>query len=759
MNSDVSSIKAEESICLMKCIKFATNLLKSNLLLKAFSNDYLFSQLLIQSLDKPMSSETEYNIVQVIIGTISHIDLDSISKIVSILSSKGSHNNLLHLSEYVRVPLNPESYLNILKSCLNALCPQKARDVINFMIQEKIIISESHMSLAIEVCSKSGNMDECFELIKQMEEISLLPNAEIYYIIIRGYAKLKDIDNAFSVFKELTEKGMYINGALCLNSILENCIKSERPEIAIQIFEYHLKTEGASSSLDIISFSTMVKAYSKYCNLNNINNIEDLEPKMKSLNITPDEVYYNTLLDAYSKSFNLEMALQVFHNMSSKCVKPSVVTYNSLIDAYVRNNASEKAWNVLDEMKKDGIDPDNFTYSTLIKSIKEESQASDLEKAFKLLEYIKSEGKVKPDEILYNVLLDACISVKKLDKAIQLIEIMKKPENSVKPDVISFNTIIKGCGHSKNMKLAFDVFEDMRKQNISPNDVTYNSLIDVCVRCSNISRAWALLNEMESNGLMPDNYSYSTIIKGLKKDNSNPDSYLELEKAFDLLKSMKDKGRIKPDEILYNCLMDACIRFGNSQKAEDLFNEMINSEIKASSVTYGILIKSYGLNNKLDKSFETFEKMKELNYVPNAVTYGCLIDACIKNNRVDKAIDVFESMNKDKIKPNTIIYTTLIKGFSKTQQLDKALNIFELMKADPKSTPNNVTFNSLLDCCVKCDYSMQKTNKIFIEMQEMGINPDLITYSTLIKGYCKDGSINKALSLLEQMKSRGISLD
>ena len=94
--------------------------------------------------------------------------------------------------------------------------------------------------------------------------------------------------------------------------------------------------------------------------------------------------------------------------------------------------------------------------------------------------------------------------------------------------------------------------------------------------------------------------------------------------------------------------------------------------------------------------------MKEQNLTPNDVTFGCLLDACIKNGRLEKALDVFHNMKKDKVRMNPIIYTTLIKGHSKNYNLDEALKLYEEMKMNPDISPNNVTYNSLIDCCVRC---------------------------------------------------------
>ena len=121
-------------------------------------------------------------------------------------------------------------------------------------------------------------------------------------------------------------------------------------------------------------------------------------------------------------------------------------------------------------------------------------------------------------------------------------------------------------------------------------------------------------------------------------------------------------------------------------------------------------------------------------------------------------MEVFESMKKDGVPLNTIIYTTIIKGHAKAYKLDKALEIYHIMKMDQKNQPNNVTFNSLMDCCIRCN-NLYEAAKIFGEMKASSSKPDLITYSTLIKGYCKEKNIERALMMLDEMENSGIKAD
>jgi pentatricopeptide repeat domain-containing protein 1 len=70
-------------------------------------------------------------------------------------------------------------------------------------------------------------------------------------------------------------------------------------------------------------------------------------------------------------------------------------------------------------------------------------------------------------------------------------------------------------------------------------------------------------------------------------------------------------------------------------------------------------------------------------------------------------------------------------------------------------TPNDVTYNSLIDVCVRCN-GMDQAWDLFTQMQENGIVPDNFTFSTLIKGIKpsknsqKDKKdLDRAFSLLE----------
>merc|ERR1719197_165325 len=57
----------------------------------------------------------------------------------------------------------------------------------------------------------------------------------------------------------------------------------------------------------------------------------------------------------------------------------------------------------------------------------------------------------------------------------------------------------------------------------------------------------------------------------------------------------------------------------------------------------------------------------------------------------------------------------------------------------------------MLDACAKC-CAMSKASMLLEDMREANVEPDIITYSTIIKGYCLEGDVDRAFHVLEEMK-------
>ncbi len=370
-----------------------------------------------------------------------------------------------------------------------------------------------------------------------------------------------------------------------------------------------------------------------------------------------------------------------------------------------------------------------------------------------------------------NILLDTCIKLKDFKNFNRLCELIIESENylnsNIPPaNIVTFNIILKGL----NMDMCIMNFDERKKflasakiefllkeilrRNIQPNEITLNTIIDMLVESGDFTLAWKYYEDMERDFLIePDIFTYSTLLKSIK--NFQPDEE-NIEKVFEILKMVKlsKTNGLKPDEIFYNCILETCVKYNKMEAAEFVFNDMREfALVTPSYITYSIMIKGFGNSNNLEKCFILFHEMKQYSIEPNEVIYGCILNACIKANNIFKACEIYnEIKNYSNITMNIYIYTILIKGYTYTKNFEKAYEIYYHMLADKNTLPNIIFFNAILDCCVEC-FDIEMMKKIYDDLRQRSVSdenypqPDLITYSTIIKGYSKIKDSSKVLDI------------
>merc|ERR1719301_447708 len=51
---------------------------------------------------------------------------------------------------------------------------------------------------------------------------------------------------------------------------------------------------------------------------------------------------------------------------------------------------------------------------------------------------------------------------------------------------------------------------------------------------------------------------------------------------------------------------------------------------------------------------------------------------------------------------------------------------------------------------------MDRVSQLLEDMKTNRVDPDIITYSTIVKGYCNSGDVDRAFQVLKEMKRDGI---
>ncbi len=381
---------------------------------------------------------------------------------------------------------------------------------------------------------------------------------------------------------------------------------------------------------------------------------------------------------------------------------------------------------------------------------------------------------VFPDVSIYNTLLEACINAKHFQTAYQLFMELKEPSSLVTPDVITYNVYMRGIieainsGEHVDISMIADLLKEMRGREIQPNAGTFSTIMEVCAISGEMARAWDYFVMMQRDyRLEPDTVTFANIVKGIRATEKGTD-YFDL--LFPSLLSHIASKADSVDDSLINGVIDICGKLGGLDKAELLLDVLRRSKRKLSLVSYGKLITLYGQYRKPLMVDQLFAELKKAKVETNEVTYGCIMEAYLRCGMFDRVEEVYGELQHDpRVHSNIVIYTTLIRALAKKQDFAHVSALYEGLRRNPTCKLNRIAYNALLDCCVKCA-QYERMSGIYEDMLRAAaaeqckenadsVEPDLITYSTLIKGMCRSGQMRKAIALYEEMRHKGLELD
>merc|ERR1719359_2791315 len=191
-----------------------------------------------------------------------------------------------------------------------------------------------------------------------------------------------------------------------------------------------------------------------------------------------------------------------------------------------------------------------------------------------------------------------------------------------------------------------------------------------------------VVKEMKESGIDPNVITYSTMLKGHCQAG-------DIQTAFSILEDMKTNTKLKPDEIMFNSLLDGCALNNLVQEGMKLLAQMENEGVKPSNFTLSILVKMMNRSRKLDEAFNIVTRITEqYRFKPNVHVYTNLIQACVSNRQLQRGVDTLLQMVKERIQPDNRTYTVLVRGCLSANSLEQAVGILRAGLGLPDALPS-----------------------------------------------------------------------
>ncbi|KAF5458215.1 hypothetical protein F2P56_022264 [Juglans regia] len=161
-----------------------------------------------------------------------------------------------------------------------------------------------------------------------------------------------------------------------------------------------------------------------------------------------------------------------------------------------------------------------------------------------------------------------------------------------------------------------------------------------------------------------------------------------------------------------------------------------------------------------ESALKVFELLREqLWYRPNSGVYIKLIVMLGKCKQPEKAHELFQAMIDEGCSASCESYTALLSAYSRSGLFDNAFSLLEHMKNTPDCQPDVQTYSILIKSCLH-DFAFDKVQALLSDMVAHGITPNTVTYNTLIDAYGKARKFAEMESILvEMLQERGSEPD
>ncbi|CAM9274213.1 unnamed protein product [Ectocarpus sp. 12 AP-2014] len=280
-----------------------------------------------------------------------------------------------------------------------------------------------------------------------------------------------------------------------------------------------------------------------------------------------------------------------------------------------------------------------------------------------------------------------------------------------------FLSELKAAANTKSWQRAINLLDGMREAGHAPHPGAYACAIRACGKAGKWEHSLALMDEMRSSGVEPGEGCNVMALKACA------DAGL-WEKTLGMLKDMRASG-VNRSESTFVVAMKACGDAGRWEEALAVMDDMRRDGIPPMETTYTTAMKACGSVGKWEQALKLFDEMKGIGIAPTEQCYTAAIRACAK---ADKA-----------------------------RIAEKASSLLLKMCSAPGVSTNMSSFRAVMDAyCRTGDWA--SALRLLEDARRYQLKPNTADLRTMVEACGKAEQHERALSLLEEMRSEGMNL-
>ncbi|KAL8109472.1 pentatricopeptide repeat-containing protein At1g14470 [Apium graveolens] len=422
-----------------------------------------------------------------------------------------------------------------------------------------------------------------------------------------------------------------------------------------------------------------------------------------------DEYVRNAIMDVYAKHGPIEVARQVFDEMSER----TIADWNLMISGYWSWENRVEACGLFELIQEKNV----VTWTAMVTGF---SRVKDPVRARWYFDHMPERNLVS-----WNAMLSGYSRNGFAEETVNLFYEMMTA--GVQPNETTCVAVILGCSSLRDPCLAESLVKRLNEKGVKLNCFIKTALLDMYAKCGSLEKARKVFNEL---GLYRNSFTWNAMVSAYARTG-------DLESAKELFDRMPEKNVVS-----WNSMISGYAQNGRSICAINLFKEMIrNKDVKPDEVTVASVISACGHLGALEVGIRIVNTLMQEGIRLSISGYNSLIFMYSKCGSIKDAKKVFEEMKTRDL----VSYNTLITGYAAYGHGDNAVNLIYMMKAEGIK-PDRISYIGALTACSHAGL-LEDGRKVFESIKA----PDVDHFACMIDLLGRVGKLDEAKELLDKM--------
>ncbi|MQL87718.1 hypothetical protein Taro_020259 [Colocasia esculenta] len=213
------------------------------------------------------------------------------------------------------------------------------------------------------------------------------------------------------------------------------------------------------------------------------------------------------------------------------------------------------------------------------------------------------------------------------------------------------------------------------------------------------------------------------------------------------------------DCIILECLVNSFAQAGELDTAMGLLRRAPEFGCQVPAYVNNNLMSQLMGRGRVQEVVDFFVgQLGSLYFTPDTCSFNITIKGLLKMGEIDKALEFAKDMDKFHCRPDKFTHNILIDGLCKANRVERGHEILRDILLNRSGEVNVITYTSIISGYCRVG-KMMEACCAFDDMVNSGIRPNQVTYNILINGYGKAGDMASAVSMYENMVAQGCSPD